>query len=59
MNGGPLGEALKLTLGCLKEGFNFYQHLGMIFLLKLDCPNLLIFSNLEDELAFIAPSQKI
>eukprot|EP00434_Breviolum_minutum_P045345 symbB.v1.2.040634.t1/scaffold7393.1/size13733/1 len=25
MNGGPLGEALKLTLGCLKEGFNFYQ----------------------------------
>lgn len=25
MDGGPLGEALKLTLGCLKEGFNFYQ----------------------------------
>ena len=27
-NAGPLGEALKLTLGCLKEGFNFYQCLG-------------------------------
>ncbi|CAJ1330891.1 unnamed protein product [Effrenium voratum] len=25
MEAGPLGESLKLTLGCLKEGFEFYQ----------------------------------
>ena len=28
MEAGPLGESLKLTLGCLKEGFEFYQPLG-------------------------------
>lgn len=25
MDAGPLGDALKLTLGCLKEGFDFFQ----------------------------------
>lgn len=53
MNGGPLGEALKLTLGCLKEGFNFYQHLGYDFLAETQLSQFVC--NLLTELAFVAP----
>jgi len=57
MNGGPLGEALKLTLGCLKEGFNFYQHLGYDFLAETQLSQFVC--NLLTELAFVAPFFKV